>query len=385
MPSYLQAFAGFYFWYFAFVGIASPYLAPYLSSLGFSAWELGVLMSLQPASRLLAPYAWAAWADKTGAHYRLILLGSALGTASLLFFWLGDGLFFAALALTFSQFFWAAILPLSEQKAQQYCRFGGNYSRLRAWGSYGFLLISVAAGAWIEALDLSWTPILMLLSLLLMTASSYFLPRRNFLKKRQNRQTSAKMQTSWGELWRKTEIRLLFFSVFCMGLAHGPYYAFYSLALQQHDYSPAAIGQFWALGVLAEIVLFRVAHRFSASAERLLLWSLMAAVLRFSLLAYALHVLPLLLLAQLLHAGTFALHHLACQKMLLQYFPNHWQARAQALYTMLAFGIGGSLGTILAGYLWDFGAEKAVFAPSMLATLAAALCLAKFLSRQKKI
>lgn len=375
MPRYLQAFAGFYFWYFAFVGIASPHLPPYLASLGFSAWELGVLMSLQPASRLLAPYVWAAWADKTGAHYRLILFGSALSAAALLFFLLGETFIFAALALAWSQFFWAAILPLSEQKAQQYCRFGGDYSRLRAWGSYGFLLVSVASGVWIEAFGLAWTPILLFLSLFLMSASSYFLPKRNFVKKKKSNLTSAKMAASWRELWRKYEIRLLFFCVFCMGLAHGPYYAFYSLALQNQDYSPTAIGQFWALGVLAEIVLFRVAHRLRARAEILLLWSLLAAALRFLLLAGFLQYFAVAVVAQLLHAGTFALHHLACQKLLLQYFPAAWQARAQALYTMFAFGLGGSLGTILAGALWDVGAALAAFLPSVLVCCLAACLL----------
>ena len=38
--------SAYYFSYFAFIGAFSPYFGLYYQSLGFSAWEIGVLMSL---------------------------------------------------------------------------------------------------------------------------------------------------------------------------------------------------------------------------------------------------------------------------------------------------------------------------------------------------
>ena len=45
-------------------------------------------------------------------------------------------------------------------------------------------------------------------------------------------------------------------------LTHGPLNVFFTLYVQDHGYSPFQAGQLWALGVLAEVVLFFVLPRF---------------------------------------------------------------------------------------------------------------------------
>jgi PPP family 3-phenylpropionic acid transporter len=44
---------------------------------------------------------------------------------------------------------------------------------------------------------------------------------------------------------------------------------------------------------------------------------------------------PVLLLAQLTHAITFAAHHAACITLVQRYFPGRLRGRGQALYTTL--------------------------------------------------
>lgn len=46
-----------------------------------------------------------------------------------------------------------------------------------------------------------------------------------------------------------------------MQLAHGPYYTFFSIHLETLGYSRSFIGLMWALGVVAEILLFLVMAR----------------------------------------------------------------------------------------------------------------------------
>jgi len=55
--SFLYArLSSFYFFYFATLGIFIPYWSLYLKALGFNAVEIGELMAMVMASKLIAPY-----------------------------------------------------------------------------------------------------------------------------------------------------------------------------------------------------------------------------------------------------------------------------------------------------------------------------------------
>jgi PPP family 3-phenylpropionic acid transporter len=153
-----------------------------------------------------------------------------------------------------------------------------------------------------------------------------------------------------------------------MILAHAPFYAFFSLYLEQLGYSRTAIGLFWALGVAAEIVLFlgqkRLFDRFRATG--LLLATLALCVLRFLMTAQAADMAPMaatitLAIAQVLHAATFALNHSASMAVLYRRFGTRHQARAQSLYTAVAYGLGGAIGGVGAGIIWQTWGPAATF------------------------
>ncbi len=66
--------AGYYFCYFAAVGISEPYLTPFWRSLGFSPAQLGVLNGIAPAVGAFVPFVWTSLADVTrrGEHIFLV-------------------------------------------------------------------------------------------------------------------------------------------------------------------------------------------------------------------------------------------------------------------------------------------------------------------------
>src|SRR3990170_7112700 len=64
--NYYWRIAGFYFFYYSFVGMFSPYWSLYLKSIQFSAIEIAILMSIQPVTRMIAPNIWGWLADHTG-------------------------------------------------------------------------------------------------------------------------------------------------------------------------------------------------------------------------------------------------------------------------------------------------------------------------------
>ena len=139
-----------------------------------------------------------------------------------------------------------------------------------------------------------------------------------------------------------------------MSAAHGTLYTFYSLHLDRLGMASATIGWLWALGVLAEIAVFHfwpyLARRFGA--KRIWVASFAAAIVRFGLIGNCGANLIALNEAQVLHGLTFGAFHAASLLAVQRYFPPHWRSRGQAIYSSVAFGAGGAVGAMIAGFSW---------------------------------
>jgi PPP family 3-phenylpropionic acid transporter len=174
------------------------------------------------------------------------------------------------------------------------------------------------------------------------------------------------------KLWhilKKPEV--IAFFVVCMFLqtAHSPYYVFYSIVLKQHHYPSMMIGGLWALGVVAEIVLFLFMRKVLAKFKlrTLLLTSISVAIVRWLLIAYLADSLLWLLTAQVLHALTFGGTHVASIHLVHRYFGSQHQGKGQALYNSFSAGLGGMIGSYASGYYFDTVGATGIYA-------AAALC-----------
>lgn len=358
--------SAYYFFYFAFIGAFSPYFTLYLQSLRFSAWDIGVLMSLMQVMRLLAPNLWGWLADRCGAKMPIVrgaALMSLLGF-SCFFFAQGFAGFFLGMALL--AFFWSASLPLVE--ALTFSHLGAQahrYGAVRLWGSVGFIAAVLGLGRLLDHLPLSaalWVSLGLLGGIL---ACALVLPEKQETPHEADRQPI-------GDILRRREVRALFVACFFMAAAHGALYVFYSIYLVDHGYSKTMVGLLWTLGVVAEIVVFlflpRLFRRFSL--RSILLFSFACAVARFLLIGWGVAWLILLLAAQLLHAATFGAYHAAAVAAVNRWFAGRHQARGQALYGSLSFGAGGMAGGLLSGWAWD------AVGPSLTFTLSAAFAFA---------
>jgi len=108
--------------------------------------------------------------------------------------------------------------------------------------------------------------------------------------------------------------------------------------------------------VICEIGIFmlmpKIMTRFSL--KTILLISLVLAVLRFSMIGLAVDNIWLLILAQSLHAATFGSFHAASVEVITQFFNGRHQARGQAIYNSVAYGIGGTVGGVAGGYALQY-------------------------------
>ncbi len=70
--------SGFYFFYFATVGVIFPFWSPYLHYLEFSPAAIGFLAAIPTATKIIAPNFWGWLIDRSGKLTRYIQIGSFL-------------------------------------------------------------------------------------------------------------------------------------------------------------------------------------------------------------------------------------------------------------------------------------------------------------------
>lgn len=341
--------SGFYFFYFAALGSLLPYWGLYLKAVGLSSVQIGSVMALLAGTKIIAPNILGWLADLTGRGLLIIRIASLL--AAVVFcglFWANSYGWLLLVTLIFS-FFWNASLSQFEAVTLDHLRENADrYSLIRIWGSIGFIVTVWGIGSALDYWPITLLPLLiggLLFSIWLM---SQLVPEERSIPHLSKRREKLRRVLS------APGVLAFFGVVMLVQMAHGPYYAFFSIYLEENDYSGTITGGLWALGVLAEIVLFvfmqRLLKRYSL--RRLLLVSVFLGVLRWSLIAWGVHSLPLLILAQLLHAATFGSTHVAAIHLVHRYFDQHHQGKGQALYSSLSFGLGGMLGSLYAGYFW---------------------------------
>lgn len=341
--------SGYYFFHFAFIGAFLPYFGLYLQSIGFSAWDIGVLMSLMNVMRLFSP-ALSGWlADGCGRRVIIVRLAALVSLAGFSFFFWLHGFAAMVLAMAILSFFWSAALPLVEALTFSHLREAGSkYGRIRLWGSVGFIVAVLGTGAWLDMRPVSSLLSLICLLLAAHLALALTVPEAAPLP-------CAKDQPGLRTLLGQRRIQAMLAASFVMAAAHGAFYIFLSIHLAQKGYGKGQVGVLWTLGVLAEIVLFLLMPRLMRifSLRWILLGCFAAAVLRFLLIGWCADWFLLIVLAQLLHALTFGAHHAASIAAISRWFTGGTQARGQALYSSFSFGAGGLLGGLIAGGMWD--------------------------------
>ena len=364
--------SGFYFAYFALLGGVAPFLSLYFESLGFSPARIGELVAIPMLMRCIAPNLWGWLGDATGQRLLIVRVGALL--TALCFagiFWRQDYWWLAAI-MALHSFFWHAVLPQFE--AITLAHLGSQsarYSQLRLWGSVGFILTVVLLGLLLQRAGMAVYPMAMFGIMLLIAVCSTLVPPPP-------RQPASAAVAGDGFLLRLRQpgVPAFFVAVALMQLSHGPYYTFLSIHLEALGYGRGLIGMLWALGVLAEIVLFMFMHRLLAwiSLRQLLVVSFALAALRWLLLGTLAEEMLVLLFAQLLHAATFGAFHVASIHLVQQRFGERYQGQGQALYATLA-GIGGALGALCSGYAWAGMGPTLTFAAAALAAFVGMLLL----------
>jgi len=331
----------FYAGYFAVLGVVLPFLGPFLTQRGLGAVAVGLVTAAFSLAKLGYAPVLGRWVDGGGWIPGMLSVHMLVSVAATLLVIRTSDPWLLGLAFLVIGLGYGTVLPLVEAAVLERPPARG-YGFVRWWGSAGFIVCSTLTAIALGEGRLDAFPFALLVSLVVLGLISWTLEGE--ARPRHSSEKGARLE---GVVWVLLVILTLH------QVAHGPYYAFFSIHLSEHGIGTGMVAALWSLAVLAEMVAFvkgeSLQRRFGLRA--LLGIALGLTPIRWLLLALP-PALPILVAAQLGHALTFAAAHLAGVQLVQRVVPAGGRRNAQALYSGLVFGLGIVIGTAAAGPLY---------------------------------
>jgi MFS transporter, PPP family, 3-phenylpropionic acid transporter len=317
---------------FGGIGIYVPFFPIWLESRGLPASWIGIVLALPIVVRVLVTAPLMTLADRSMGARRLIA-AACLGVSVIYLTLLaaGNPVVITVLVI-FMAVAQAPIIPAADLVTIQAIRREPrlDYGRLRLWGSIAFLIASIGGGYLLEVLPADaviW--FLFSLAICAMATAWAVVP------------DSAAAHVDAGErppasaASGKLPLALWFVigAGACTQASHGALYAFGSIHWRDLGFSSATIGLLWAIGVVAEILVFAFLGRGvgrGSAAVGLVLVGAGASIFRSAALA-AEPGLATTFALQALHGLTFGATHLGTMGALAHLAPDGARGRAQGL------------------------------------------------------
>lgn len=351
-------------------GAYTPYLQLYFKQHGLSAVEIGVLTGVGPALAVVMPLFWGLVGDRSHQVRRLLAVTSALAAASFMALPLVTAfpalIAFSALFSAFSMAGGPLGTALILAEAE---RLGTDYGRLRMWGSVGFALGILGAGRLVSSLGtgaiFAAYSVPVLFSLLPLA----------WLREAEMSSKSLHLRLVWQTLANRN-LQILLVASLLWRIAASGYYTFFTIFLNSMGAKPVLISAAWAMGLVGEVTVLGFSGRI---AKRIGVRGLLAAGLLGSALRWAIYAVvpgPMWTLpVQLLHGLTFGATTTAAVLAVDRMFPLELRSTGQGVLSIVMWGVGGLLGSVLAGLLYQAVGVRWLFALSA-ATAAATGLLA---------
>lgn len=340
-----------YFTYFFAYGIFLPFIAMWLNGEGLEADIIGILLATGLSARFIGSLMIAPIVK--GSRHLITTLRLFAGLT--LIFAIGfivssNWLWLLFIMLAFNLFF-SPMVPLTDALSASWQKqITFDYGKVRAWGSLAFIIrassMGYLANNWghkIIIYALLASIVIMLLTMLLQPT---VLPKATYCQIA-NTTISLKQLLLDSSVWR------FLLCITLLQSSHAAYYGFSSIYWKEVGYSDAIIGLLWSLSIVAEVIVFTFSYVLFRhwQASGLLLLAASCAVIRWSLIA-SFTALPILIMSQLLHSGTFTVCHLAAMRFISARNEDEI-IRLQAFYSALALGAGLAIVTIVVGFVYE--------------------------------
>ena len=353
----------FYYFYFSIVGIYIIFLPKVLSGVGYSASEIGIIFAAAPLVRFILPFLFMKGLALNEAIFRFSLF---LVSVSAFSFYLSLEYFYPLLLsnIVFGIGL-ALILPYVELLSLQ--EIGKErYGKVRLFGSLGFIIVALVLVKFLSSASIA----LDFLSFLTLAMSLFAYFVQKYAPKIKKETLVYKNDISLLRDWKLWSALLL------MQLSFGPFYNFFTIYETDRGISLDMTVYLWSFGVIVEVVMLFFQGRFlRGNLLKVLQITIFATVIRWFLLFAYPTTLGVLFFAQSLHALSFALFHSAAISYLFARYKH--KSLAQQFFSGITYGLGGLLGALLSGFIYEYY-PKYLFLSAAIIALMAFIVIRKF-------
>ena len=337
----------YYWFYWSMVAVYAPFLNVYLTDLGLSGVQIGLLAAILPFMTLvLAPFV-SAWADRHSRRLRL-LQGLFVLWAIILLFW--------RLPTAFAPIFLLMVLegairsptmPIGDSVvARMLSRRHLDYGRARLWGSLGFALFTVAAGVLWDRVGFGFMFVgaaFMALPVILVTG-----------KLEEGTAVSPQARRPARALLEDRGLLTLFVVAFLAGAALIVTFLFGGIYIIQLGGNQTYVGLLFGLSALAEAPVMQrsaIILRRTGVPGGLLLSII---IITLTLIGHALAWSPaVMVVASVLKGVGYALFVVASIDLVTTRAPAEWASTAQSMLYAAQIGLAPLLASPISGYIID--------------------------------
>ncbi len=346
--------SGFYFFYFAIIGIYVIFMPKVLQGLGFSGVDIGVVFATAPLVRFATPFAFIKGLKLTPKIFNFSLLLLVLSSA----------LFFVAVRNLYALIFVNILLGMGLSLALPFVEVIAleiitkeHYGKVRLYGSIGFIIVALLLVRFLKGADIA---ISFLVVVCVLTAVfGYFIALGHTTGSTQNNQ----IQKSGFDIKKH---RNLWIGLVLMQISFGPFYNFFTIYETAHKISLHMSVYLWSFGVIAEIVMLMFQGRLLRHNLLFIIKiTVLSAVVRWLLLFLYPYSLAVSFFTQSLHALSFALFHTAVISYLFVLYKN--KHLAQQFYLGMTYGLGGFIGALYSGYMYEYFSKYLFLSASVIA------------------
>jgi len=327
----------YYLFYFALVGVYVIFLPKALADLAYTPPQIGIIYAAAPFMRFLLPFIFKHYIKLNIKIYYISLVLTFISSVifvysveSFVLFFISNLLFGASMGISLPYVETIALSQLSKSK----------YGKIRLWGSLGFMAIALYLG---KILTNPHHTLFYLLAMAFLSMVFGSIVVRYDKTKHSSGDSDGEF--SLAKYWA------FWVSVFLMQVAFAGFYNFFTLYETSHGISLELTSWMWSFGVICEIVmLYFQGPLLQKNLLNIIKFAILATSFRWLLLYLYPDSVIITFFSQSLHAISFALYHTASISYVFSLYTQ--KKLAQQFFLGIAFGLGGSIGAMLAGKIY---------------------------------
>lgn len=335
--------SGFYFFYFALIGVHIIFVPKILSMVGYSSIDIGIIFASAPLVRFIVPFLFLKGFKLDHKAFIvsliLMLLGAIAFYPALSFFWpllISNIIFGIGISL---------LLPYIEVIALEHIG-KESYGKIRLFGSFGFIAVALVLVRYLDE------PKIGIDFLIIMAVAATALG--GYIGSLEHKKSGADLEVTENiQSFNPLAHLGLWIGFLLMQVSFGPFYNFFTIYATDHGISLDMTVWLWSFGVVVEILMFYFqGPLLRRNLYQLLQLTAFFTALRWLIVAAFPDNIVLLFASQSLHALSFALFHTVSISILFSLYQS--KRLAQQFFFGISYGMGGFLGALGSGVLYQY-------------------------------